>query len=80
MNESINLRPVIRETMQMAPQQAFTIKALFAQLRGEFPNITEVNVQTAVHWNQAKGYVNYSENEETGQELWKLTEKGLATS
>ena len=76
MNDSITLRPVVRETMQLAPARKWTVKALHAQIRAEFPQSTENNVAAALLWNQGKGYVDYTVNDETAQELWGLTEKG----
>lgn len=76
MNDSITLRPVVRETMQLAPERKWTVKALHAQIRAEYPQSTESNVQAAMLWNQSRGFVNYEVNDETGQELWTLTPKG----
>lgn len=73
MNDSITLRPVVRETMQLAPKRKWTIKALHAQLRAEFPQSTDANVQAALLWNQSKGFVDYTVDDESGVELWHLT-------
>jgi hypothetical protein len=78
MNDSITLRPIVRETMQLAPARKWTVKALHAQIRAEYPQSTEQNVNAAMLWNQSRGHVDYEVNDETGQELWALTAQGKA--
>lgn len=70
------LRPVIRETMQLAPGRKFTVKALRAQIRSEYPEVTEEEVTTALRWNQSKGYVDFTFNAEFERDEWYLTERG----
>lgn len=76
MNDSITLRRVVRETMQLAPTRKWTVKALHAQLRAEF-HADELTVGAALMWNQSRGFTDYIIDDESSQELWHLTEKGL---
>lgn len=70
------LRPVIRETMQLAPGRKFTAKMLHAQIRSEYPDVSEGDVTTALRWNQSKGYVDFTFNAEFERDEWHLTERG----
>ena len=79
MNPDVPIRPVIRETMQLAPARRWTVKALRAQLLAEHPDITEADVTTALLWNQSKGYVDYTYDSERETDYWQLTERGKKT-
>jgi hypothetical protein len=79
MDAHIILRPVIRETMQLAPTRKWTAKALHAQLRAEYPDATEADILTALRWNQSKGYIDFTHHAELQVDHWHLTDRGLAT-
>ncbi len=73
-----SLRPAIRETMPLAPDRKWTVKALHAQIRTEFSSAKETDVTRALRWNQEKGFVDYSFNAEFERDEWYLTERGRA--
>lgn len=77
MNDSITLRRVVRETMQRKPKRVWTVVHMFAFLRADFPEITERDANAAFMWNQARGFVDYRINDDTGAEEWSLTQKGI---
>lgn len=79
MDTSTALRPIIRETMQLAPARKWTAKALHAILRAEHPDATEADVLAAIRWNQSKGYVDFTHQAELEVDLWHLTERGINT-
>jgi hypothetical protein len=79
-DNSLPLRPVIRETMQMAPARRWTEKLLHAQIRREFPDVTEADVRAALIWNQGKGFVDYRYIVEFERDEWYLTERGKAAA
>jgi hypothetical protein len=73
-----SLRPVIRETMKLAPNRKWTVKALHAQIRAEFITAEEHHVTKALRWNQERGFVDYTYNAEFERDEWHLTERGNA--
>lgn len=75
-DNSLPLRRVIRETLQMAPARRWTVTALFAQIRIQFDFAAEADVKAALLWNQSKGYVNYEVNQEFERDEWFLTLRG----
>lgn len=79
MDIAITLRPVIRETMQLAPTRRWTVAALRSVLRAEHPDATEADISQALAFNQSKGYVDYQHQAELQVDHWYLTERGKNT-
>ncbi len=78
MDPSLPIRPVVRETMALAPNRKWTVKALHAQLAAEYPDITEATVTAALRWNQSRGFTDYVFNSEFDRDEWHLTVRGKA--
>lgn len=74
---SIPLRPLVRELMQASPSRPFTVRALFAVLRREDPEIEEVDVDAALTWHHGQGNVERSFNHELQVDQFKLSARGL---
>lgn len=66
--------------MQLAkdPKRVWTVRALFAQIRAEFPAAKPDDVEKALKWNQSKGFVDYRFNSEFETDEWSLTPRGRA--
>jgi len=72
------LRRVVREVMQRAPQRPWTVRAMRDLLRGtDYPDVTEEQTKEVIHFNQRKGFMDFSVDNETEVETWLLTERGL---
>jgi len=73
------LRRVVREIMQRSPKRPWTIKAMHNFLRGgDYPDMTEDQTKEVIQWNQRKGFMDFSVDNETNVETWLLTERGLS--
>lgn len=73
------LRRVVRESMQRSPKRPWTIKAMHDLLRGtDYPDATEAQTKEVILWNQSKGFMDFTVDNETGVETWTLTPRGIA--
>ena len=75
-DNSLPLRPVVRETMQMMPHRRWTEALLFAQIRAEYPDSAKADVGAALDWNFRQGYVKREFNHQFEQYEWFLTAAG----
>jgi hypothetical protein len=66
--------------MQLArdPNRVWTVRALHAQIRAEFPTARDYDVEKALKWNQSRGFVDYQYNAEFETDEWSLTDRGRA--
>jgi hypothetical protein len=75
--KAIELRPVIRETMQMQPTRTWTVASMHGVLRAtDHPDATVADVNAAMLWNQSKGFIDFVYNAEFERDEWHLTNRG----
>lgn len=72
------LRPEIRAVMQRVKKRRWTPAALRSALRSLHPDCTLEEVNAALQWNHAKGFVDYTFDSELECECWTITQRGLA--